>query len=301
MTAGSATAPIARLALVQAVGAYTIWGFLPVYFNLLKHVGPLEVVAHRVIWSVLLLLVLLFFRRRLAALRAALSAWAMLWPMALAAVLIGANWLIYIWAVTNGQIAAASLGYFLNPLLNVLLGTLFLGERLARVQWLAVALAGIAVALLAWGAPGSLWISLSLALSFAVYGLVRKSAPVGPLVGLAGETILLLPLALAFVLWWLPGDVAAFGNGPASTDWLLIAGGAVTALPLLLFASAARQMSYATIGLIQYIGPTIQFLLAILVFGEALTTTHLVAFPLIWIALAIYSRAAWQMARPAPA
>ncbi len=286
----SGGAAIPRPALAQALGAYVIWGFLPVYFNLLKHVGPVEVVAHRVVWSVLLLLALLWLRRRLPALCAALTDRRMLVYMALAALLIGANWLIYIWAVTNGQIAASSLGYFLNPLLNVLLGFAVLGERLTRAQWGAVGLAAMGVAVLAAGAPGALWISLSLALTFGLYGLVRKIAPTGPMVGLAGETIILLPAAMLFLLWWQSPADAAFGGGSAMTDALLVAGGAVTALPLLLFASAARQMPYATIGLIQYVGPTIQFLLAILVFREPLTTAHMVAFPLIWAALALYSR-----------
>ncbi len=286
--------PIARGALAQAVGAYFIWGFLPVYFNLLKAVPPLEVVAHRIVWSVLLLLAMLYFRRRLAALWEALTTRAMLVPMVATALLIAGNWLIYIWAVTNGHVAAASLGYFLNPLLNVLLGYLFLKERLTRWQWVAVALAGLGVAILATGALDALWISLSLALSFGLYGLIRKVAPVGPMVGLASETIILLPLALgALAVWTVQGN-GHFGTLGTQIDMLLLAAGVVTAVPLLLFASAARQMPYATIGLIQYIGPTIQFLLAIFLYREPLTTTHLVTFPLIWAGLMLYSWDMWR-------
>ncbi|MBA4747817.1 MAG: EamA family transporter RarD [Sphingopyxis sp.] len=291
--------PIARAALAQAVGAYFIWGFLPVYFNLLKAVPPLEVVAHRIIWSVLLLLAMLYFRQRLAALWEALTIRAMLLPMIATALLIGVNWLIYIWAVTNGQVAAASLGYFLNPLLNVLLGYLFLKERLTPWQWVAVALAGVGVAILAAGAIDALWISLSLALSFGGYGLIRKMAPVGPMVGLASETIILLPLAIAALTMWTVHGTGHFGAISGGIDALLVAGGVVTAVPLLLFASAARQMPYATIGLIQYIGPTIQFLLAIFLYREPLTTTHLVTFPLIWAGLLLYSWDMWRQSRSA--
>lgn len=286
-----------RGALAQAFGAYFIWGFLPLYFYFLKAIPPLEVVAHRILWSVLLLLAMLYFRGRLEALREALTTRAMLIPMAASAVLIAGNWLIYIWAVTNGYVAAASLGYFLNPLLNVLLGFLFLREKLTRWQWVAVALAGVGVGILATGALDALWISLSLALSFAFYGLIRKIAPVGPMVGLASETIILLPAALALLGWWTLWGGGHFGSFGLTTDVMLVAAGAVTAVPLLLFASAARRMKYATLGLIQYVGPTIQFLLAILVFREPLTTTHLVTFPLIWAGLALYSWDAWRQSR----
>lgn len=286
-----------RVALAQAIGAYSVWGFLPVYFNQLKAVPPDEVVAHRIIWSVLLLAVMLAFRRRIPALIEALTTRRMILPMVASALLIAANWLIYIWAVTNGHIAAASLGYFLNPLLNVLLGYLFLKERLTRWQWIAVALAGVGVAILATGALQALWISLSLALTFGVYGLVRKTAPVGPMVGLASETIILLPVALIALTWWTSAGRGHFGTLGPGVDALLIAGGVVTAVPLLLFASAARRMKYATIGLIQYIGPTIQFLLAIFVYNEALTTTHLITFPLIWAGLVLYSWDAWRQSR----
>ena len=293
----SAAQPIARGALAQAVGAYFIWGFLPVYFNLLKAVPPLEVVAHRIVWSVLLLLAMLYFRKRLAALWEALTTRAMLVPMVATALLIGGNWLIYIWAVTNGHVAAASLGYFLNPLLNVLLGYPFLKEGLRPRRWVEAALAGLGVAILATGALDALWISLSLALSFGLYGLIRKVAPVGPMVGLASETIILLPLALGALAVWTVEGTGHFGTLGTQTDMLLLAAGVVTAVPLLLFASAARQMPYATIGLIQYIGPTIQFLLAIFLYREPLTTTHLVTFPLIWAGLMLYSWDMWRQAR----
>lgn len=290
-------AGIDRGALAQAVGAYFIWGFLPIYFKALASVPPLEVVAHRIAWSVLLLLLVLALRRRLAALIETFATPRLLGALALSAVLIAINWLIYIWAVTHDHVAAASLGYFLNPLVNVLLGRLVLHESLSHRQWMAVALAGLGVLVLATGALSTLWISLSLALSFGCYGLIRKMAPVGPMVGLAAETILLLPAALGFLLLWVGPAGGAFGHQSVKIDALLIAGGAVTAIPLLLFASAARRMKYATIGLIQYIGPSIQFALAVLVYGEPLTRTHIIAFALIWLALIVYSLDALRQAR----
>jgi chloramphenicol-sensitive protein RarD len=240
---------------------------------------------------------MLWFRKRIAALIEALTTWRMLVPMVGSALLIGANWLIYIWAVTNGHVAAASLGYFLNPLLNVMLGFVFLRERLTRWQWVAACLAGAGVAILAVGAFQSLWISLSLALTFGFYGLIRKVAPVGPMVGLASETILLLPAASIALWWWTRAGTGHFGALGRDIDALLILGGVVTAVPLLLFASAARRMKYATIGLVQYIGPTIQFLLAILLYREPLTATHLITFPLIWAGLVLYSWDALRQAR----
>lgn len=278
-----------KIALLQAFVAYGMWGFLPLFFRQLSAVGPMEIVANRIIWSLVLLLILLTVRRRLAALWEALTTRAMFWPMAASAVLIAANWLIYIWAVEQGQVVAASLGYFLNPLVNVLLGMLFLKERLSRTQWISVAIAGSGVAVLAAGSLGTLWISLSLAASFGTYGLIRKMAPVGPMVGLASETVILAPSALSFLLWvGITGD-AAFNFDGARTDLFLLASGVITAIPLLLFASAARKLRYSTLGLIQYIAPTIVFLIAVFVFDEPLTTAHYVAFAFIWAALGLYS------------
>ena len=288
-----------REALAHAVAAYLIWGFLPVYFNLLKHVMPLEVVVHRILWSALLLLAVLWFRKRLAALWQALTTPAMVMTMLITAFLIAGNWLVYIWAVTNSHIASASLGYFLNPMLNVVLGFFFLHERLKPLQWVAVALAALGVVVLAFGSLGTVWIPLSLALTFALYGLIRKIAAVGPLVGLTGETVILFPLALLYLLWLSANGQQSFAaiNVNATTNILLIASGAMTAAPLLLFASAARRMRFATIGLLQYIGPSIQFLLALFLFHEPLTLTHFITFPLIWAGLALYSWTAWREIR----
>jgi len=214
--------------------------------------------------------------------------------LTISALLISVNWLVYIYAVTSGHIVAASLGYFLNPLLNVLLGYLFLSERLGKLQIIAVILAGLGVAILAVEALDTLWISITLALSFGLYGLVRKTAPVESLPGLSVETMLLAPLAIAYAIW-------IYQTGPG-TGWgsdgtmmaLLMLGALVTAVPLLLFGSATRKIGYGTIGFIQYIGPTIQFLFGVLVYGETLSAAIIICFVLIWIALAIFS---WDMLR----
>ena len=291
---------IAPGALAQAVGAYLIWGVLPLYFKAMGAVPALEVVAHRIVWSVLLLVALLWLRGRLPALGEALVTPRLLRPLIASALLIAANWLIYIWAVGQGQIVAASLGYFLNPLLNVVLGYAVLKERLSPPQWVAVGLAVVGVAVLGWGAGWSLWISLGLAGSFGVYGLIRKVAAVGPMVGLAAETIVLAPVALLFLGGLALAGTGAMGSIDTRTDLLLLASGVITATPLLLFASAARRMKYATIGLIQYIGPTIQLVIAVWLYDEPLTLAHHIAFFLIWGGLALYSWDAWRRSRAQP-
>lgn len=262
---------------------------MPIFFKQLGSVSALEIIAHRVIWAVPLLILIMAFRRQLAEYWRAISRWSTLRWMLVSAVLMSSNWLLYVWAVNSGQILAASLGYFLNPLLNILLGTVFLAEKLNRTQWIAVGIAAAGVAVLAAGAFGTLWISLSLAVSFAIYGLIRKMAPVGSVPGLAIETSLLLPLAI--------GAAFYFADQPAHPDWgsdsrtslFLAAGGVVTAVPLLLFATAARKLPYSVMGFIQYIGPTIQFLLGVFLYGEALSGPRAICFVLIWAALALFT------------
>lgn len=283
-----AQSQIDRLGLAAAVGAYTIWGFLPAFFKQVAGVPALEIIAHRVAWAVPFLLVIMALRKQLTEYFSALTGWFTLRWMLVSAALISVNWLIYVWAVNGGQILAASLGYFLNPLLNILLGTLFLGERLNRTQWVAVGVASLGVAILATAAFDTLWISLSLAASFGTYGLVRKLAPTGAVPGLGVETTLLLPLALAGV-WWFGQDGQPGWGSDSYTDFILIAGGAVTAIPLLLFATAARRMPLSVLGFIQYIGPSIQFLLGVFVYHESLSGVRLACFIMIWAALAIFS------------
>ena len=276
-----------RSGIWLGLGAYTIWGFLPAYFKLLAHVDPAELVAHRILWSLIFLAVLLTALRRWPAFAVALRNWKVVGILAATATLIGVNWLVYIWAVVNGHVLEGSLGYYLNPLVNVLLGVVLLKERLTRPQMAAVALAGAGVAILAFGAGDGLWISLTLAFTFSLYGLLRKVAPVEAVEGLSVETLILTPLAFAWVMILQSRGESGLGMG-ASTTALLILSGAVTAIPLLLFTAAAKRLPYSTLGFLQYIAPSLQFLLAVLAYGEHLTTAHIVCFGLIWTALAIF-------------
>jgi chloramphenicol-sensitive protein RarD len=237
---------------------------------------------------VVLLASLMTIARRWPKLRAAFADPKLIKLLIASALLIAFNWLVYIWAIGANHILETSLGYFLNPLVNVLMGVLLLKERLTRAQGLAVGLAAIGVSVLAIGAASGLWISIALALSFATYGLLRKIAPVESLEGLAIETVLLAPFAAIYLFWLGSQGTLKFGT-EADLSLLLALGGIITALPLLLFAAAARRLRYSTLGVLQYIAPTIQFLLAILVYGERLTTAHLICFACIWGGLAIYA------------
>lgn len=262
---------------------------MPVFFRQMSTVPALEIIAHRVIWAVPLLIAIMAVRRQLGEYKTVLSQWPLLRWMIASSLLISINWLVYVWAVNNGQILAASFGYYLNPLFNILLGTVFLKERLNRTQLVAVGIALAGVAVMGAGALDTLWIGLSLAGSFGLYGLVRKMAPVGAVPGLAIETTVLLPLAMAAGFWFaFSGPHPGWGSD-TTTNWLLIAGGAITAIPLLLFATAARRMDYSTLGFIQYLGPTIQFLCGVLLYDEPLTTARAVSFALIWLALSVFS------------
>lgn len=277
-----------RRGVALGLSAYLLWGFLPLYFKLLSAVDSSEIVAQRILWSVLLIGVLIAAARRREQFRAALADPRALRILFASALLIGVNWLVYVWAINARHVLETSLGYFLNPLVNVGLGVVLLKERLTRAQGLAVALAAAGVAVLAVGAGTGLWISLVLALTFASYGLLRKIAPVESLEGLAIETLILAPVAALWLGWLWKTGALSFGRD-AGESLLLAFGGVVTALPLLLFAAAARRLRYATLGLLQYIAPTIQFLLAVLVFGEPLTTAHLICFAAIWTGLAVYA------------
>ncbi len=252
-----------------ALGAYAIWGFVPLFFKLVSSVPPVEVLAQRIVWSLPLCFLIMAFRRQIGEYLTALRDWRVLRMLLASSILIALNWLVYIHAVFTDHVLAASLGYYLNPLVNVMLGMIFLGERLSRLQALAVIIAGVGVAILLAGALDTLWISLTLAFSFGTYGLIRKIVPVGSLPGLAIETTLLLPLSLAaagYYIW--VGDGRGFGSG-AEISWLLAAAGVVTAIPLLLFATAARRMSYAALGFVQYLAPSIAFLLSSVRFRRA--------------------------------
>lgn len=272
----------------HGLSAYFLWGMLPLYFGLIRDVAPTEVVAQRIVWSLLLVFVLLAITGSLRRFTIVLRTPRALLAMTGSAIMICLNWLVYIWAISNGHIVASSLGYFLNPLVNVLLGFLFLGERLRRNQMIAVGFAAAGVMILSASAMGSLWISLALAFSFAFYGLIRRLSPVAPLEGLAVETLVLSPFAAGYLVWLTMTGTIAFGQNSLSTVMLMLSG-AITAIPLLLYAMAAKRMSYSTLGLMQYVAPTLQLALGVLVFHEPLSTTQLVSFGFIWTGLALFT------------
>lgn len=269
------------------LGAYALWGVLPAYFEALKSIPPIDIVAHRVVWSMPVLLLLLFFTKGWGRVQAVVRKPRVLGTLALTALLIAGNWLLYVYAVTSGHILAASFGYYLNPLANVLLGRFILGERLSRTQWIAVAIAVAGIGVLAVGALGQLWISLVLCVSFATYGLLRKIVPADPVTGLAVETSMLLPLALAWLGWKAATSHPVLGTTPFDTILLILAG-IVSTTPLLLFTAAAKRLPYSTLGMLQFLAPTLQFLLAVLLYGERFTIAHAIAFPAIWAALMLY-------------
>lgn len=283
--------------LPYALAAYGIWGFVPLFFKLLSSVPPVEVLAQRILWSLPLCFLIMAFRRQIGEYLAVLRDWKVLRLLLASSVLIAVNWLVYIYAIFTDHVLAASLGYYLNPLVNVMLGMVFLGERLSRMQMLAVVIAGVGVAILLAGALDTLWISLTLAFTFGIYGLLRKIAPVGSLPGLSVETTVLLLPSLAVAGYYLAaGDGRGFGS-ENSISLLLMAGGVVTAVPLLLFATAARRMSYAALGFVQYMAPTIQFLLSLFVFDEPLKPVQLACFLLIWVSIAVFSFDMWRKMR----
>lgn len=286
----------ARGGLLLGLGAYAMWGVLPLYFRWLGGVPALEVLAHRVVWSLALLVIVVTTMRRWITIRAAVTA-RTLAMLAASALLIGTNWLIYIWAVNNHQTLAASLGYFINPLVNVALGVAVLGERLRRWQGVAIGIASVGVLAMALGAADTLWISLTLALSFGLYGLVRKTVAIDSLGGLMIETLLLAPPSLIYLLLVAQDGGAAFG-GDALLDAKLVLLGGVTAAPLLMFAAAARRLPYSSLALLQYLAPTLQFIVAVAVFGEALRPLHFLVFGLIWAGCALF---AWDSVRAARA
>jgi chloramphenicol-sensitive protein RarD len=278
-----------RTGIIYATLAFLSWGLFPLYFHALHEVPPSQILAHRVLWSLLFLAIVLTVRRQWKWLPAVLRQPRVIGSFIASALLLSANWLMYIWAVNNGHVIESSLGYFINPLVNIMFGYLLLKERLRPGQWAAIALAALGVAWLTWQAGTVPWIALILAGTFGAYGLMRKTAALGALEGLSFETMVLFPLALGYVIWLsLHGD-NSFAAASDHTRWLLVAAGPITAIPLLLFASGARKIPLSALGLLQYISPTIQFLLGIWLFHEAFTADRLVGFLLIWSALALYA------------
>lgn len=276
-----------RLGVAYGAAAYGLWGLFPLYWPLLQPAGALEILSHRVSWSLLFVALLLLASRRRGWLRRLLDRPSVLAALVAAALVISVNWGTYIWGVTNGHIVETSLGYYINPLVTVVLGVALLGERLRRAQWVAVALATVAVAVLTvdYGRPP--WIALTLAFSFGTYGLLKKQADAGAVEGLTVETAVLVLPALAYLGWLESSGRAVFGHAGSLNVALLVLAGAVTAIPLLLFGAAATRVPLVTLGLLQYLAPTFQLLIGVLVFDEPLPPVRLAGFILVWAALAL--------------
>ena len=295
-TATATTSPTARAGLAYGIAAYGLWGLLPIYFKLLTAVPAVAIVAHRIVWSMVALGLLVFVTGARKEITVALRHRPTLRLLLLTSALIAVNWLIYVYAVNSGHILAGSLGYYLNPLANILLGRFVLKEPLARLQWVAVAIAGAGIAVLAAGALSHLWISLTLCVSFALYGLFRKIARVDATAGLAIETAILLPIALAWLAFTSGGPEPVWGSDSTELALLMFAGIASTT-PLLLFTAAARRLRYSTLGVLQFLAPTLQFLVAVFVYGEPFGQANAIAFAAIWTAAVLYLISSLRSAR----
>jgi chloramphenicol-sensitive protein RarD len=277
-----------RNGMLAALGAYTIWGLLPVYWKAIQHVPSLEILCHRMVWSLVFVLLLLAWTRRWQWLERLRQRPAMVLPFVVSAILLSVNWFVYIWAVNSGRIVDASLGYFINPLVSVLLGVVFLREQLRPGQWAAIALAAAGVAYLTWNFGQLPWIALTLAFTFGIYGLIRKTAPLGSLEGFSVEAAVMFVPALLFLLYQEASGTAAFSHDGLSTTLLLAFAGVATAVPLLLFAYGAQRVPLTTLGILQYVAPTLQFLLGVFLYHESFTAARLVGFSLIWTSLLLY-------------
>ena len=277
-----------RQGIFFALGAYFIWGIAPAYFKLLQQVAPGEIMTHRVIWSFFFMLLLLSVSRSWGKVKAIFKTPKKVLLLAVSATLVCSNWLIFIWAVNNQHILEASLGYFINPLLNVLVGMLFLGERFRRLQWLAVALAACGVIIQLWKFGSVPVIALGLAVTFSLYGLMRKKIGVDAQTGMLIETSWLLPFAAIYLFGIADSSTSHLMQNPSSLNLLLIAAGVVTTVPLMLFTAACTRLRLSTVGFFQYLGPTLMFLLAVIFYGEQMTPDKVVTFSFIWTALALF-------------
>ena len=281
--------------------AFIIWGLFPLYWHQLKQVPAMQIVAHRVVWCTVSVVGYLLLRHGAGWLLEALRRPRVPLMLGASSILISFNWGLYIWAVNNGHVVESSLGYFINPLVNVLLGVLLLHEKLNTAQRVAVACAAVGVAWLTWQLGAPPWIALGLALSFGSYGLIRKIAAVEAIPGLGVESVFLLLPALAWLLWNQHQGTGVFGHPPLYVNLMLVAGGAMTAVPLILFAYGARRISYSLVGIVQYVGPTLQLLTGVFLFGESFSRVQALGFGLIWAALAIYAAdGLWRSRRAAP-
>jgi chloramphenicol-sensitive protein RarD len=275
--------------LWYALGAYVFWGLFPVYWKWLQQVDAVQLIGHRIGWSFILLIIFIGLTRQLKAFRQAAFNRRVFLIYFVAAILIGVNWLVYVWAVNANFIVETSLGYFINPLLSVLMGVIFLRERLRPFQWLPVVLAASGVIYLAIAYGRLPWIALTLAFSFGTYGLVKKLAPLGSLYGLTLETGILFIPALIYLSYADRIGTGAFLHSSLTTNLLLIGAGVVTTVPLLMFASAAQRLPLSMVGIMQYIAPTLQFLLGVLVYKEPFDHTHLIGFGIVWVALILFA------------
>ncbi len=277
-----------RQGVLFALGAYFIWGIAPVYFKLIGAVPATEILTHRIIWSFLFMLVLVSVSRKWRQVQHVMGSPKTLLMLALTAVLVGGNWLLYIWAVNHNHILEASLGYFINPLVNVMLGMIFLGERFRRLQWCAVLLAFSGVLIQLWQFGSVPVIALALAFSFAIYGLLRKKLGVDGQTGMLIETLWLLPAAIIYLFFIADTPSSHLGNNSTTLNLLLVSAGIVTTVPLLFFTAAAVRMRLSTLGFFQYLGPTLMFIIAVTLYGEPLGSDKMVAFGFIWAALALF-------------
>ena len=277
--------PVNSIGLGYAVGAYGLWGLIPLYFKAVVEVVPLEVLAHRLLWSCALLGVVLLISQPQSQLRIAFSTWRTISLLTISTLLIGVNWLTFIHAVSNGQVLQSSLGYFVTPLANVLLGVLFLGERLRWLQWFSFGLAAIALVAPIWLLGQFPSVALTLAVTFSLYGLLKKIIPVGGLVSLAVETLLLAPLALGYLVVLNHEGLSTATTG--HLQMVLALSGLVTTVPLLLFAAAARRLEMKTLGIVQYLTPSLQIVVAVVIFGETLTIERITSFVIIWLAIGL--------------
>jgi chloramphenicol-sensitive protein RarD len=293
-----ASAPnAARSGALSAAAAYLCWGLFPIFWKQLSNVDALELIAHRHLWSLLFVAVVMMCTGSLRELAAAVrNPEALKWH-AWSGVLLTLNWLVFVWGVNHDHVIEASLGYFLVPLVNVAIGRLLLHEHLRRLQWLAIAFAAVGVGVMLYALGRLPWIALSLAATFGAYGLLRKKSPLGPLVGLGLETLLLAPLALGFLLWREHEGLGALGHVSVWQNALIISAGAITAVPLILFANGARRIRFTTLGLLQYIAPTVQFAIGAWLYHEAFSPERAAAFGLIWCGLVLYT--ADNLAQPA--
>ena len=286
-----------RAGVLYAGAAYLSWGAFPLYFRAVKHVPAPEIIVHRVLWCALFVALLLAATRRFIGFKALWRAPRLVGTLCLTTALVTTNWLIFVWAVNAGRVLETSLGYFINPLVSMLLGFLFLGERLRPAQRLAVGLAALGVVNQMWQLGVAPWVPLGLAASFGGYGLLRKRLRLDAMNGLFIETLLAAPVALAYLAWTWRQGVAAFGHVDRATDFLLVLAGPITAIPLMLFAAGAQRLSLSTLGFLQYIVPTLTLVLAVHVFGEPFGRAQLVTFGLIWLGLALYSLDLWRTLR----